>query len=157
MCVDATASWRIISATKNPTDANGYMQLEQLDNGKIHLRAGWQNTLHVGLDSKKNGSYIYANKSTPGVFILEDITLEKETNINNITSTNELGLLQSEGMLRIIAPGNSTLSIFSLSGQPVTTLRLAGSCYLPLALKKGTYIIQLRHGDENRMMKIHKL
>jgi beta-galactosidase len=155
MCYDSSADWRIISTTKAPTDANGYIQLEQLSNGKIHLRAGWQGTLHVGFDSKNVGSYIYANKSTAGVFILEDITVEKETSIEEL-STEELGLLQSEGMLRIVTPGASTLGIYNAAGQPITTLRLAGSCYLPLALKKGNYIIQLRHGDESRIMKLRK-
>ncbi len=156
MCVDGTTTWRIISTTKTPTDANGYMQLEQLDNGRVHLRAGWQKSDHVGFDSKTSGSYIYANKSTPGVFVLEDITLEKETDIKDVKSIDEIGLLQSEGQLHIIAPGASTLSIYNAAGQPITTLRLAGSCYLPLALKKGNYIIRLRHGDESRTMKIHK-
>ena len=156
MCVDGTTTWRIISTTKTPTDANGYMQLEQLDNGRVHLRAGWQKSDHVGFDSKTSGSYIYANKSTPGVFVLEDITLEKETDIKDVKSIDEIGLLQSEGQLHIIAPGASTLSIYNAAGQLITTLRLAGSCYLPLALKKGNYIIRLRHGDESRTMKIHK-
>ena len=97
MCYDSSAAWRIISTTKAPTDANGYIQLEQLNNGKIHLRAGWQGTLHIGFDSKNVGSYIYANKSTAGVFILEDITVEKETHIDDL-SAEELGLLQSEGL-----------------------------------------------------------
>ena len=155
MCSDGSAAWRIISTTKAPTDANGYMQLEQLDNGKIHLRAGWQDSRHVGLDAKNIGSYIYADKTTPGVFVLEDITLEKETNLEEVPG-EELGLLQSEGTLRVVTPGNSTLSIFTLSGQPVTSLRLAGSCYLPLALEKGTFIIQLRYGNESRIMKIRR-
>ena len=120
------------------------------------MRAGWQKSDHVGFDSKTSGSYIYANKSTPGVFVLEDITLEKETDIKDVKSIDEIGLLQSEGQLHIIAPGASTLSIYNAAGQPITTLRLAGSCYLPLALKKGNYIIRLRHGDESRTMKIHK-
>ena len=156
MCVDGTTSWRIISATKAPTDANGYIQLEQLDNGTVHLRAAWQNSDHVGLDRKNVGSYIYANKSTPAVFVLEDINLEKETQIKDITATEELGLLQSNGMLCIVTPGVSTLSIYNLAGQLVSTLRLAGSCYQPLALPKGTYIIKLSYKDESRIMKINK-
>ena len=156
MCVDGTDTWRIISTTKAPTDANGYIQLEQLDNGKIHLRAGWQNSKHVGLDKKTSGSYIYADKSTPGVFVLEDITQEKETDIKEVTTTEELGLLQSDGLLRVITPPNSTLSVYSITGQVISNLRLAGSCYLPLALQKGTYIIKLSYKDESRIMKIHK-
>ena len=156
MCVDGTDTWRIISTTKAPTDANGYIQLEQLDNGKIHLRAGWQNSKHVGLDKKTSGSYIYADKSTPGVFVLEDITQEKETDIKEVTTTEELGLLQSDGLLRVITPPNSTLSVYSITGQVISNLRLAGSCYLPLALQKGTYIIKLSYKDESRIVKIHK-
>ncbi|MBO7068967.1 MAG: discoidin domain-containing protein [Bacteroidaceae bacterium] len=156
MCVDSSTNWRIISTTTAPTDANGYMQLEQLDNGKVHLRAGWQNSDHVGLDNKTSGSYIYANKTTPSVFVLEDITLEKETGIKEIIPEEELGLLQNQGLLRIIAPEGSTLNIYSVTGQPITHLRLAGSCYLPLALPKGIYIVKLSHGNEDRIMKIHK-
>ena len=156
MCVDSSTSWRIISTTKAPTDANGYMQVEQLDNGKVHLRAGWQNSYHVGFDKKTSGSYVYANKSSPGVFVLEDITLEKETDIDDVYGSEELGLLQSEGTLRIIAPAKSTLSVYSLAGQLITNLRLAGSCYLPLALPKGTYIIKLSYNSESRIMKINK-
>ena len=154
MCMDTSADWRIVSTTTAPTDANGYMQLEQLDDGKVHLRAGWQNSNHLGFDRKQAGSYVYANKSTPGVFVLEDITLEKETGIEDIAPTEELGLLQSEGTLHVTAPGGSTLSIYNIQGQQITRLRLAGSSYLPLALPRGTYIIQLNDGDESRTMKL---
>lgn len=156
MCVDSSNSWRIISTTKAPTDANGYMQLEQLDDGKVHLRAAWQNTAHVGFDKKTSGSYIYANKTTPGVFVLEDITLEKETAIKEMTATEELGLRQSNGMLQIVTPGVSTLSVYNVTGRLVSTQQLTGNCYLPLALQPGTYIIVLSYGYENRIMKIHK-
>ncbi len=152
LCVDESASWRIISTTTAPADANGYMQLEQLENGKVHLRAAWQQTLHVGFDSRNTGSYIYANKSAPGVFILEDITQEKETAIEDVTDC-KLGMIQSRGMLYVTTPGISTVDVYTLSGRHVTTLRLAGSCYLPLALPKGPYIIRLTHGNESRTMK----
>lgn len=156
MCVDASTSWRIISTTKAPTDVNGYIQLEQLDNGKVHLRAGWQKSDHIGLDKKTSGSYIYANKSTPGVFVLEDVTLEKETKIEGVASLEELGLLQYDGLLQITTPGKSTLSVYDTTGRLKTHLRIAGSCYLPLALQQGFYVIKLSYGNENRIMKIHK-
>jgi beta-galactosidase len=155
MHIDGTTAWRIGSSTSAPTDANGYMQLEQLDNGKVHLRAGWQNDRHVGFDSKTTGSYIYADKTTPGVFILEDITQEQETGIEEVP-TEELGLLQYKGSLNITTPGASTLSVYNFKGQLISTLRLVGSCYLPLALPKGTYIIKLGYKDENRIMKIQR-
>ena len=156
MCVDGTTSWRIISSTKVPTDANGYMQLEQLDNGKVHLRAGWQNTYHVGFDKKTSGSYIYSNKTTPGVFVLEDITLEKETKINNVIATEEMGLLQSNGMLQITTPGVSTLNIYDVAGRAVANHRISDSCNIPLNIQHGTYIITLRYKEESRIMKVHK-
>ena len=155
MHIDGTTAWRIGSSTSAPTDANGYMQLEQLDNGKVHLRAGWQNDRHVGFDSKTTGSYIYADKTTPGVFILEDITQEQETGIEEVP-TEELGLLQYKGSLNTTTPGASTLSVYNFKGQLISTLRLVGSCYLPLALPKGTYIIKLSYKDESRIMKIQR-
>lgn len=106
LCMDSSASWRIISTTTAPADAKGYIQLEQLESGRVHLRAGWQNTLHIGFDSRNVGSYIYSNKSAPGVFVLEDITLEKETALQEAPA-EELGLLQREGRLYITTPGAS--------------------------------------------------
>lgn len=153
LCMDSSASWRIISTTTAPADAKGYIQLEQLESGRVHLRAGWQNTLHIGFDSRNTGSYIYSDKSAPGVFVLEDITLEKETALQE-TPADELGLLQREGRLYITTPGISMLDVYGLSGRHITTLRLAGSCILPLALPKGTYIVRLTYGDESRTMKI---
>jgi hypothetical protein len=76
MSYDSSASWRIISATTAPTDKNGYIQVERLPDGNAHLRCGWQNSLHVGFDSRSVGSYIYANKTSAGEFILEDIDEE---------------------------------------------------------------------------------
>lgn len=73
MSYDSSTNWRIISTTTKPTDKNGWIQVERLENGNAHLRCGWQDSKEVGFDSRNVGSYIYANKSTPGEFILEDL------------------------------------------------------------------------------------
>ena len=78
MFYDSSADWRIVSQTANPTDKNGYIQVERLEGGNAYLRAVWQNSKHFGFDSRNVGSYVYANKSTPGEFILEDIDAESD-------------------------------------------------------------------------------
>ncbi len=78
MAYDSSTSWRIISQTTNPTDKNGYIQVERLEDGNAYLRCGWQNSKHVGLNSRNVGSYIYADKTTPCEFILEDIDAEAD-------------------------------------------------------------------------------
>ena len=78
MSYDSSADWRIISTTAAPTDKNGYIQVERLADGNANLRCVWQNSLHVGFDSRNVGSYIYANKSVAGEFILEDIDAEAD-------------------------------------------------------------------------------
>lgn len=79
MSYDSSAGWRIISATANPTNKNGWIQVERLVEGNAYLRCGWQNSRVVGFDSRNVGSYIYADKTTPGEFILED--MDEETGI----------------------------------------------------------------------------
>ena len=64
---------RIISQTANPTDKYGYIQVERLEDGNARLRCVWQNERYVGFDSRNVGSYIYADKTSPGEFILEDL------------------------------------------------------------------------------------
>ena len=78
MSYDSSSGWRILSSTKAPTDKNGYIQVERLENGNAYLRAVWQNSKHFGFDSRNVGSYVYADKSTPAEFILEDIDLESD-------------------------------------------------------------------------------
>ena len=78
MSYDSSTDWRIISTTTKPTDKHGYIQVERLEGGNAYLRCGWQNSRLVGFDSRNVGSYIYANKTTPGEFILEDIEAEAD-------------------------------------------------------------------------------
>lgn len=76
MSCDNDAAWRIVSTTTSPTDRNGYIQVERLADGNAHLRCCWQNSRLVGFDSRNIGSYIYADKTAAGEFILEDIDEE---------------------------------------------------------------------------------
>ena len=78
MSYDSSAGWRIISTTTRPTDKNGWIQVERLEEGNAYLRCGWQNSRVVGFDSKNVGSYIYADKAVPGEFLLEDIDEEAD-------------------------------------------------------------------------------
>ena len=82
MAYDSSTSWRIISQTTRPTDKNGYIQVERLPEGNAYLRCAWQDSRLVGVNSKTAGSYIYADKTTPVEFILEDI----EETADDITS-----------------------------------------------------------------------
>ena len=85
---DSSAGWRIISTTTQPTDKNGWIQVERLEEGNAFLRCGWQNSRVVGFDSRNVGSYIYADKTVPGEFILEDIEAEAD-GMESLTGTPE--------------------------------------------------------------------
>ena len=129
MSYDSSAGWRILSTTKAPTDKNGYIQVERLEDGNAHLRAVWQNSRHFGFDSRNIGSYVYADKSTPAEFILEDIDEEADG---------------------IIAPsftpmGEGTVeAIYDLSGRQVSQNQL----------QRGIYIVRVSHEGKTRTMKI---
>ncbi|MBO7120373.1 MAG: discoidin domain-containing protein [Bacteroidaceae bacterium] len=82
MSYDSSAGWRIISSTTTPTDKNGWIQVERLEGGNAYLRCGWQNSRLVGFDSRNVGSYIYADKTAPGEFILEDLDDDDGLNDN---------------------------------------------------------------------------
>ena len=76
--------------------------MERLEEGNAYLRAVWQNSKHFGFDSRNVGSYVYADKSSPGEFILEDIDAEADG-------------------IKAIDNGNWTTDNFNLSGQPVSS------------------------------------
>jgi len=118
MSHDSSADWRIVSQTTNPTDKNGYIQVERLEGGNAYLRAGWQNSKHFGFDARSVGSYVYADKTTPGEFILEDLD-EEADGIGDLTPTDNGELTNDNG-----------IAIYNLAGQMVNG-----------QLKKGVYII----------------
>lgn len=78
MSFDSSAGWRVISSTTAPAGKNGYIQVERLPEGNAYLRAGWQDSRHFGFDSRASGSYVYADKTVAGEFILEDIDEESD-------------------------------------------------------------------------------
>ena len=67
------SGWRV-TGVSNSTDKNGWISLEQQDDGTYKLRAPWQTFKYMNFDSRNIGSYIYADKATGAVFILEDPT-----------------------------------------------------------------------------------
>ena len=125
MTYDSSADWRIISTTKAPTDKNGYIQVERLEDGNAHLRAVWQNSKHFGLDSRNVGSYVYADKSTPAEFILEDIDAEEDG-------------------IETIVDGRSPMvndKVYGLSGRRVNAEANSSLFTFHSSLRKGIYIV----------------
>ena len=123
MAYDSGTDWRIVSQTASPTDKNGYIQVERLENGNAYLRAGWQNSKHFGFDSRNVGSYVYANKTTPGEFILEDI--EEEADGIGEIQNDESGMKDEA----------SNSAVYDLQGRQVMSVKPNAS------LKKGVYIM----------------
>ena len=97
--------WRIISTTTAPTDKNGWIQVERLEQGNAYLRAGWQRSNLFGVNSRNVGSYVYADKTSPVEFILEDIDAEADG----------IGEIEN-GEWRMDDGG---IRSYNLSGQPV--------------------------------------
>ena len=149
---DANDAWRIVSSTTASNDASSYVQVEHLDMNDVHLRAGWQNSRLFNFDRKGVDGYVYADKTTGAVFILEDTTLDDDA-VGDVEAES-LGLRAQGDTLTVTANGASTLTIFSMDGTEMTHLSLVGSSTLPLHLPAGIYIVRLSQGDASRIMKI---
>ena len=108
MSHDSSADWRIVSTTTSPTDKYGYIQVERLEEGNAYLRCVWQNSRLVGFDSRNVGSYIYANKTSPGEFILEDID-DDGTSVSSIKETEAGSVYDLSG--RLVSPGYKGIAI----------------------------------------------
>ena len=139
MSYDSSTDWRIISTTSTPTDKHGYIQVERLEEGNAYLRAGWQNSRLFGVNSRSVGSYVYADKTSPVEFILEDI--EAEANADGIEDI-EHSTFNSE---------HSEGAVYNLAGQKMLTgqatldgRRESQSSMVNDKLPKGIYIIKGR-------------
>lgn len=66
-------NWRIVGRSLTDTgDKNGWITLEPQGNGIYRLRAPWQTFRYLNFDSRTVGSYVYADKTTGALFVLED-------------------------------------------------------------------------------------
>ena len=150
MSYDSSAGWRIISQTSTPNDKYGYIQVERLEDGNAHLRCVWQDSRLVGFDSRNVGSYIYADKTTPGEFILEDI----DEDADGLNDLNDLNYLNDFNDLKDLS------DCYDLSGRRLTN----GTSSLPNSesegdkkrtigkLPKGIYIVRTQNGTAKKIL-----
>ena len=68
-----TDGWRCVGVGAT-SDKNSWIILEPQPNGQYKLRAPWQTFKYMNFDNRNVGSYIYADKATGALFILEDPT-----------------------------------------------------------------------------------
>lgn len=147
---DADVTWRVSSTPAKVSSANGYIQLELLDNGYIHLRAAWQDSRLFNFDSRNVGSYVYADKLTGAEFMLEDIT----TDIDNVGTSPELLIRHTASGLEVKSTGKAELSIHGKDGSTLVHTTVSGRQSIPLNLPHGIYIATLTNGRESRVMKL---
>ncbi len=73
-------NWRIVGRTlTNTNDKNGWIALEPQGDGVYKLRAPWQTFKYMNFDSRNIGSYVYADKSSGALFILENPSTDLES------------------------------------------------------------------------------
>ena len=132
LACDPNAAWRIVSQTAVPADKNGYIQVERLEEGNANLRCVWQNSRLVGFDSHAVGSYIYADKTEPGEFILEDLD-DDGTSVKAISETEH----------RVT---DGTLRLYDLNGR---LFQPEGN-----SLPQGIYILRSPDGKASKKLKV---
>ena len=152
VCKDSDASWRIISSLSAGTDADGYIQVEQLDNGNVHLRGAWQESRLFNFDSRNNGSYVYSDKATGAEFVLEDLT----TGINDAVQESSMTLRQAGDKILASSPSTASFTLHSADGILLDSRYVKGDTLVPLPSGHGTYLVKLSCNNENRIMKVRR-
>ena len=92
------SGWRCVGV-RATSDKTSWIILEPQPNGQYKLRAPWQTFKYMNFDSRNIGSYIYADKATGALFVLEDPT----TGIT-ISPTNENDNFQLSNLNSQISP-----------------------------------------------------
>ncbi len=150
VCRDADAAWRVSSSLTAGTDADGYVQVEQLDNGNVHLRAAWQESRLFNFDSRNNGSYVYSDKATGAEFVLEDLT----TGIGSAAVRPSMTLRREGDKMSASSATKARLTIHSADGTLRDSCQVKGNALVSLPAGHGVYLVKLSDGSESRTMKI---
>lgn len=147
---DNSAAWRVSTSNNYGTDSNSLTQVEQLESGDVHLRSAWQISNLWNFDSRNVGSYVYSDKATGALFVLEPVTA---TGISPISSQQLSVSVKNNSLIVASAPSSAVLTISSASGQKVAKYDVGNGSVVNPNLSHGVYIIQLACKNEYRTMK----
>lgn len=115
VCRDEKAGWRIVTSETSGSGSDYLVQIEQLESGDVHLRSAWQKTALWNFDKRTEGSYVYCDKSSGALFVLEPV---KTTGIST-PEARQMSLYTRNGNIIVVVPSAAVLTICSTNGQRV--------------------------------------
>ncbi|MBQ8675622.1 MAG: T9SS type A sorting domain-containing protein, partial [Bacteroidaceae bacterium] len=134
--------WRVVGVN-TATDKNGWIQVEELANGNIRLHGVWKELLYFNFDSRKDGSYVYADKSAGAEFTVESIV---PTGIQAVeaTSATQPEVTSTNGIITIHTPAASTVSLLTVTGATILSTHCDRHLSLQPSVPNGVYVVKIQ-------------
>jgi beta-galactosidase len=142
----AGADWKCL-AQDNADDREGLIQLESTDvAGEYRIRGTWQINRYFNFDSYTTGSYVYPDKTTGAIFCLET----DPTGIGAVVTGKGVRLYPTvtSGKVFIDGEGDTTLRLYSLSGNLVQKAEGNNTFSVNLTASNGIYIAHLDNASQ---------
>ncbi len=139
MSKGTTNSWDVAGGT-NTNSKDCWIQIEQIDESEVNLRAVWQTTEYINVDSHKAGSAIFSNKTKGATFQI-------------LTKTQATSILNTEAEA-------TSIHIYNMQGVKMGEIEVGELSAWRNAYPSGMYLLQYVDGKGNvissRKMLINK-
>lgn len=119
---------------------DGWIQLETQDDCTFKMRAMWQTSDYINLDSHTSGSYIYANKASGAVFKIERIDAVGITPVATATGISVYPSV-SEGEVTVHTPGKAVVKVMDLGGSLLANYQSDGELTIGMNYPNGMYLV----------------
>ena len=134
--------WRCVGGTSAASNKN-LIQPEWVEGNTYRLRGTWQNDRYFNFDSRNTDSYVYADKTSGALFVLENV----KTGIATVATSHGISVspTHTSGALTISAPGEATAYVYNLNGNLVQKASGTGVFSTVLHAKSGVYLAKVYH------------
>ncbi len=132
---------RCIVGTASATDKNGWIQVEALENGNARLHGVWNDLQYFNFDSRSEGAYVFADKTTGAEFFISNSTA---TDIQHVSASGTQPQISFvDGVLYVHTDYPAVVSLITPAGIAAEKHHVSSSFGFTPSVPSGVYIVRV--------------
>lgn len=136
--INQSEGWRCVLGDKK--DVNGQVRLELEPDSVFMMRGLWIPQKLFNFDSVTSGSYVYADKTTGAVWMLDKVPVNNRVQSVNIPEISVFPTITS-GSITVKTQGKSKIKVMDIYGRELSSYNTTGELIINLNYPDGMYLI----------------
>ena len=124
------------------TDTSGQLRFELEPDSVFVMRAEWKPGYYINLDTTTPGSYVYTDKPTGAVWLLEEVEKENDVPMPIVSNVSVYPLV-TQGNITVQTPNEAMVKVYDTKGRLQGVYHSFGLLELSLDGPNGLYLLQV--------------